>query len=112
MRLDHLLSRETYTRPRAWMSLRSTLWHLTLFGFERSVKDSQNGHSSLIGAYTESVTRFWFESTLVTDLNIFVLRDGGVAQLGENARGQEFESLNHLVFDSDTNRNFCSLKTA
>ena len=38
MRLDHLLSRETYTRPRAWMSLRSTLWHLTLFGFERSVK--------------------------------------------------------------------------
>ena len=37
MRLDHLLSRETYTKPRAWMSLRSTLWHLTLFGFERSV---------------------------------------------------------------------------
>ena len=51
MRLDHLLSRETYTEPRAWMSLRSTLWpvsrrsicasctyNLTLFGFERSVK--------------------------------------------------------------------------
>ena len=37
MRLDHLLSRETYTKPKAWMSLRSTLWHLTLFGFERSV---------------------------------------------------------------------------
>ena len=37
MRLDHLLSRETYTEPRAWMSLRSTLWYLTLFGFERSV---------------------------------------------------------------------------
>ena len=35
MRLDHLLSRETYTEPRVQMSLRSTLWRLTLFSFER-----------------------------------------------------------------------------
>ena len=46
MRLDHLLSRETYTKARLSMSLRSTLWRnvsdnvvsFTLFGFERSAK--------------------------------------------------------------------------
>ena len=48
MLLDHLLSRETYTKPRAWMSLRSTLWHLTLFGFERSVKTLKQLHKGVL----------------------------------------------------------------
>ena len=68
MRLDHLLSRETYTEPRAWMSLRSTLWRLTLFGFERSVKTLKHN----MNMSQDVVRLLFFENCIEDNYDIFV----------------------------------------